>query len=259
MKHGFYMLMDRARTVSDTLAVAAVMQRTTERDVPSSLPSDVEASPTDSAVLGRKLSTLAALIRRDPAELIRTLCGRAERYVAFVADPNRIRAPEPRAGWKLRKIDDDVLVQLTAERPEFRVQTDRLARGRVNDAYGLFIDDQLAGITWMIPSEHDARYAVRNVKLRANEVELTHCLTLPEFRIRGVYTYLIRALCTIARENGVRRVYMITSRANSASQIGIQKAGFTRTGGIYRHVFDFIGPRASITFRRHRWGVLGWK
>ena len=184
--------------------------------------------------------------------------GRSERYVAFVGDPAQLPPPDCKPGWELKKVGDDVLTALASARPEFRVQGERLADGRVNDAYGLYIDQVLAGITWMISAQHDAMYAVRNVKLRANEVELTHCITLPEFRNRGVYTYMIRTLCAVAAKDGVRRVYMITNRANDASQRGILKAGLKQTGGIYRHVFAFLGPRAAITFRRHRWGFLGW-
>jgi hypothetical protein len=209
--------------------------------------------------LRRKISTVAKLIRDNPRELLTTLAGRPERYVAFVADPSQVPPPASKPGWELRKVGDDVLTDLSSSRPEFRAQAGRLAAGRVNDAYGLYIDQVLAAITWMIPAQHDAMYAVRNVKLRANEVELTHCLTLPEFRNRGAYTYLIRSLCALAVRNGVRRVYMITNRANIASQGGILKAGLKPAGGIHRHVFAFIGEGVAVTFRRHRWGFLGWR
>jgi hypothetical protein len=209
--------------------------------------------------LRRKISTVASLIRDNPREVLTTLAGRPERYVTFAADPSQVPPPASKPGWELRKVGDDVLTDLSSSRPEFRAQAMRLAEGRVNDAYGLYIDQVLAGIAWMIPARHDAMYAVRNVKLRANEVELTHCLTLPEFRNRGAYTYMIRALCALAVKNGVRRVYMITNRANIASQGGILKAGLKQTGGIHRHVFGFIGKGVAVTFRRHRWGFLGWR
>jgi RimJ/RimL family protein N-acetyltransferase len=207
----------------------------------------------------RKLSTVARLLRDDPREVLTTLAGRPERYVAYVADPARVPPPESKPGWELRKIGDEVLTELSSARPEFRAQAARLAEGRVNDAYGLYIDEVLAGITWMIPARHDAMYGVRNVKLRAGEVELTHCITLPEFRNRGVYTFMIRSLCALAVNSGFRRVYMITNRTNVASQRGILKAGLEQTGGIHRHVFDFIGAGVAFTFRRHRWRYLGWR
>ncbi|MEP7064901.1 MAG: GNAT family N-acetyltransferase [Gemmatimonadota bacterium] len=210
------------------------------------------------ALARRKATTALSLIRDDPLELLFTLLGRPERYVAYVADPAQVPPADCKPGWELRKVDDGVLTELASARAEFRVQATRLAEGRVNDAYGLYIDHVLAGITWMIPAPHDAMYTVRNVKLRRDEVELTHCITLPEFRNRGVYTYMIRTLCAMAAKAGVRRVYMITNRTNIASQRGILKAGLKQTGGIHRHVFAFLGPRVAITFRRHRWGLLGW-
>ena len=221
--------------------------------------------PTESVVaylgtrLRRKMSTVADLIREDPRELLRTIAGRSERYVAYVADPCKVPAAGSVPGWELRKVTDDVLTGLSSTSPELRAQGMRLAEGRKNDAYGLYVEDVLAGVAWMIPSQHDIKYTVRNVKLQADEVEITHCVTLPEFRGRGVYTYMIRTLCAVACQNHVRRVYMITSRDNVASQRGILKAGLRPTGGIHRHVFDYIGPNVAVTFRRHRWGPFGWR
>lgn len=216
-----------------------------------------DTTPAASRSIGR-IGRVARLLVREPGTFLRTLVGRPERYVTFVADPHQIAQPTAQPGWTVRKMSNESLYELPRDRDELRAQVERLSQGRLNDAYGLFIDDRLAVIAWMIPHEHDVMYGVRNVKLRPGEVEITHCVTLPEFRRRGGYTFLIRTLCCMARESGVQRVYMITNRQNHASQGGILKSGFAQVGGIYRHVFDFLGPTASITFRRHRWGPLGW-
>jgi len=208
--------------------------------------------------LRRKVSTLAVLIRDDPREVVRILGGRPEKYVAYVADPHQVPAPEPIPGWQLCKLTDDALMAISRTSEELSPQGERLAEGRANDAYALYIDANIAGIAWMIPHMHDVDYPVRNVKLRHGEVEITHCVTLPEFRGRGVYTYMIRALCGLACEQEVRRVFMITNCSNVASQGGIAKAGLKAVGGIHRHVFTYLGPRASVTIRRHRWGPFGW-
>jgi hypothetical protein len=207
----------------------------------------------------RNLSTVADLLRDDPRELLRTIVGRSERYVAYVADPHDVPCACSVAGWELRKIADGALIAVSEASPELHAQAERLASGRKNDAYALYIDGVVAGIAWMIPMEHDVNYRMRNVKLRRGEVEITHCITLPEFRRRGVYTHMIRSLCSLARQQHVRRVFMITNRANIASQGGIAKAGLKQIGGIHRRVFDFLSPNAAVTFRRHRWGPLGWK
>ncbi|MEP7086965.1 MAG: GNAT family N-acetyltransferase [Gemmatimonadota bacterium] len=263
LRHGVDMLKSRARKARDELALPP-----TANDVPldnrdpgsGAMPLTVAPPITYSGMaLRRKMSTAAGLIRGNPRELFRTLVGRSERYVAYVADPCKVPAAGSVQGWEVRKIGEEILIGLASSHPEFLAQRMRLNEGRLNDAFGLYVENVLAGVAWMIPSEHDAMYAVRNVKLRANEVELTHCVTLPEFRGRGVYTFMIRWLCALACQRQVRRVFMITNRTNVASQGGIQKAGLKQTGGIHRHVFDFINPRVAVTFRRHRWGPLGWR
>ncbi len=209
--------------------------------------------------LRRKMLTAADLIRQNPRELLRTIAGRPEKYVAYVTHPCKVPAADSVPGWELRKLSDNALTELAAAGGELQAQTVRLAKGRKNDAYGVYVNDTIAGIAWMVPSQHDAEYAVRNVKLRAGEVEITHCVTVSEFRGRGVYTYMIRSLCALACQHQVRRVYMITNQNNTASQRGILKAGLRPTGGIHRHVFDYIGPNVAVTFRRHRWGCFGWQ
>ncbi len=263
LRHGVDMLRSRANKARVELAQppGANDDPPFNRDSGSGDKPLTVASPISFSgfAMRRKLSTAASLIRENPRELLRTLLGRSERYVAYVADPCNVPVAGSVQGWEVRKIGEEILSELASSHPEFLAQRMRLNEGRVNDAFGLFVENVLAGVAWMIPSEHDAMYAVRNVKLRAAEVELTHCVTLPEFRGRGVYTFMIRWLCAFACQSQVRRVFMITNRTNVASQGGIQKAGLKQTGGIHRHVFDFIDPRFAVTFRRHRWGPFGWR
>jgi hypothetical protein len=202
--------------------------------------------------LRRCLTTAARLLRHDPLTLARDLLGRREHYVAYMADPAAIAPPLPVPGWVIQKLTDDELWTLPVHAPELRAQGDRLAQGRVNDAWGLRIDGVLAGICWLIPEEHDRQYRVRNVKLRRREVEITHCVTLPEFRGRGVYPYMIRSLCIEAASQGAQRVFMITDIANMASQRGMEKAGLTRHGAITRWELSSIPGDPSFTWRGHR-------
>jgi len=206
----------------------------------------------------RKAISAVRSLRENPREFLRTLIGRSERYVVFAVDPHEVTIPTAPSGWVLAKLDTTALTALPSDTPELRAQHARIHQGRINDAWGLYIGGVLAGVCWLIPSEHDRQYAVRNVKLRPDEAEITHCVTLPEFRGRGVYPYMIRVLCGIAADRGIRRLFMITNRMNVASQRGITKAGLCQIGGIYRHVFPYLSESAAITFRRHRWGALGW-
>jgi RimJ/RimL family protein N-acetyltransferase len=53
---------------------------------------------------------------------------------------------------------------------------------------------------------------------------------LPGFRGRGIYGYAISKLLQLAKDQGVRRVFMKTAADNTASQSGIEKAGLVRVG-----------------------------
>ncbi len=212
-----------------------------------------------SATIRRKLSTAARLVRTHPGEILRTLIGRPESYVTYVASPSDVPAPRPIVGWEFQHVEDEVVLALAQSVPELGYQAERLAEGHENDAYALYIDGVVAGVAWMVPMEHDVNYQVRNVKLEQGEVEITHCFTLSAFRRLGVYAFMIGALCSVARERNVKRVFMITNRANHASQHGIVKAGLKQTGGIYKRTFDYLGPTTAVTFRRHRWGRFGWR
>jgi RimJ/RimL family protein N-acetyltransferase len=197
----------------------------------------------------RRLSTAARLLRSDPKAVPRILAGSTERFVVFSAVPRTVDPPEAVAGWEIAKLSDEELRELSGDAPEIHAQRERLEAGRVNDAWGLRIDGTLAGICWMIPEVNDRRYPVRNVKLRPGEVEITHCVTLPSFRGRGVYPFMIRWLCRRAAEDGVKRIFMITSETNVASQRGIEKAGLRRDGRIWRHVFEVFPGSPAITWR----------
>jgi len=210
--------------------------------------------------LARRVVRALQLARSDPGEVARTLIGRAERYAAFAADPCEIRPVEPPVpGLVVRRLSDAEFHGLPTEGEGMAAQHRRIREGRLNDAYGAFVDGVQAGVYWLIPAAHDALYAWRTVALRPGEGEITHCVTFPGFRGRGIYDYAIRSLCEVACRDGMHRVFMITHRENAASQRGILRAGFRRVGGIYRHVFDFLGPWAVLTLRGHRWPLLAWR
>ena len=143
--------------------------------------------------------------------------------------------------------------QLSATGTGIALETHRFRQFGFNDAFAVFRDRELAHIAWLISAEHDRVLQDRNVKLRAGEAEITHCLTLPEFRGQGLYPFAIRSLCQVAKERGIQRVFMITNVHNKASQRGIEKAGFTQCGKIVRSVFSFLPEGAAVTYRGHRW------
>jgi RimJ/RimL family protein N-acetyltransferase len=206
----------------------------------------------------KKLGTAARLLRNDPVGFLTYLGGRLEQYVVYAANPATIPPPESMAGVAVEKLSDQALRSLPTGRSELRQHVERLHQLRFNAAYAVRRHQTLAHISWLVMAEHDRTLSVRNVKLRDGEAEITHCVTLPEFRGQGLYPFAIRSLCQAARQRSVRRVFMITNVNNVASQRGIEKAGFTRQGRIIRLVFPYLSENAGLTYRGHRWRLASW-
>jgi hypothetical protein len=93
---------------------------------------------------------------------------------------------------------------------------------------------------------------VRNLKLRADEAEITHCVTGLQFRSKDFYPLLVRQLSAIAFRCGITKLFMMTSSNNHASQPGIEKAGLQRRGSIRRLRLLCLSAHASLTWRGHR-------
>lgn len=203
--------------------------------------------------LRRRLASAWRLARNDPRTLLHDLSGRRERYVTYSADPRAIPAPDRLPGATLEKLADEALRELSSGGPDLAVHADRLQRHGFNDAWAVRVEGRLAHVAWLIAAEHDRRLPRRNVRLRDGEAEITHCFTLPEFRGQGVYVFAIRSLCRIAAMRDVRKVFMITSISNVASQRGIERAGFHRCGRIVRWSLPYLGSRLAVTVRTHRW------
>lgn len=100
--------------------------------------------------------------------------------------------------------------------------------------------------------EEDKRLALRLVKLRPGEAEITSAFTLPQFRARGLYPFAIRTLCALAGQRSLERVFMITHRENRASQRGILKAGLRRQGWIVRIVPPLAPSGRGVILRGFR-------
>ena len=74
-------------------------------------------------------------------------------------------------------------------------------------------------------------------------------MTLPEFRGRQIYPFVISRLFQEARARGIREIFMVTRSGNIASQQGILKAGLTRERG---RIFFLHLYRAHLIFRAFR-------
>jgi RimJ/RimL family protein N-acetyltransferase len=203
----------------------------------------------------RKLSTFVSLLKEDPQEIPRTLVGRVEHSAVFVKDLNELESPptaEP--GWEFRHLSLEEIKTLETRDDEFGKYGRRFRDREFSDAWGVFVDGTLAHINWLISEENDRSLPIRNVKLRPSESELTHGITLPQYRGRGLCPFAIASLLHIARDRGDSRVFSIAGIGNHASHRAIQKGGLRRCGDIYRWILDYLPGDPYLTFRGHRLG-----
>jgi RimJ/RimL family protein N-acetyltransferase len=155
-------------------------------------------------------------------------------------------------GWRFGPLSLDEVLALQDRGDELTAYAKRFKGRAFCDAWGIWIDDDLAHVSWMIPHEHDRLLAVRNLKLRPGEAEITHAITPVGFRGRGLFPTMIKQLMEVARERGYATVWAIAGESNNASQRAITKAGFVRHGDIYRWIFSYLPGEPYLTWRGHR-------
>jgi ribosomal protein S18 acetylase RimI-like enzyme len=203
------------------------------------------------ALFAKKLRTGWHLATRDPAGLRKLL--RFEPYVVFSARATDIpsrAAPEGITVRRLTRAEVEALLPLDEDVRDGMRRCGALADEAV---FAAFYHGAFAHLSWFITGERDReRMPPRLVRLRQYEAEITHCVTLPEFRGRQIYAYVISFLFDVARSRGIREIFMVTRHDNVASQRGILRAGLTRRRGrIYLLRILYMFP-ACRTFRLWR-------
>ena len=197
----------------------------------------------------KKLGTAYNLLRNNPSGLAHEIL-RLEQLYVYSVDPATVTGPTELTGAELIKLSDEVLNSLS-NKDEIAEQAVRFKRLGFNEAYGVYYNGELAHISWMITHERDSRGSF--LSLKSGEAEITHCVTLPQFRGLGIYPYAIRKLCQLAAAKGIKKVFMITNVSNIPSQRGILRAGLALTGKIIRTNLPSPSGRISLTYRPHRW------
>jgi ribosomal protein S18 acetylase RimI-like enzyme len=133
------------------------------------------------------------------------------------------------------------LQAISAEDPSFRSrQLERLSRFGASYAYGVFVEGQIAHVSWLLPPTAIEKDVPRVLRARVREAEITCSETLAKFRGRGIYGAAIRKLVEVARGQGVCRVFMKTAADNRASRSAIEKAGLERVGSVILIVLPVI-------------------
>nr|WP_315853138.1 GNAT family N-acetyltransferase [Bythopirellula goksoeyrii] len=198
---------------------------------------------------GRKFKRAIRLFSADRKVFLYLLFGQVSRFSIYAIDTEAVRPPEVQIGLTFQALSPDDLRSITVSDSSFRArQCSRLDRFGKSYAYGVYVDDQLAHISWLLPANAMQKDPPQVIKAQPDEAEITACETLPEFRGQGIYGMAIRNLILVARSQGVRRVLMKTKVEYKPSHRGIEKAGLERTGSAILFSFPLI--HRTIIWRR---------
>jgi RimJ/RimL family protein N-acetyltransferase len=120
----------------------------------------------------------------------------------------------------------------------------------IDECYLAFSEGAIAHLAWVYyPHELDKHPTPFRI-LRRDEAAIANCVTVREFRGKGVYPAVIRVLLENLKQQGYQYCYMYIEIHNSASVRGVSKLGFTRVGKSRRlHLFFHSDPAAGFYFR----------
>jgi RimJ/RimL family protein N-acetyltransferase len=199
----------------------------------------------------RKLRSAVRLARSDTDRFLHALTGRYSRLLVFALETACDGPAVGLPGVRLERLSPERLQALPnpPEDSTFRQrQLDRLERFGQSFAFGVYLGDRLAHISWLLPPDAVALEGIEPWRLNEHEVEITGCETLPAFRGKGLYPFAIQQLAGVAQQQGVRRIFMKTTPANIASQRGMIKAGLKPAGCLYI-VHPPLRPSTAIVIR----------
>jgi acetyltransferase (GNAT) family protein len=201
--------------------------------------------------LTAKLRTATRLVRNDPGELLRALLGRTETMVVFGGNVDVLAPLTPDERLEFRALSEQDLRTLPMPEDFRAEQLDRATRQRAS-AFGVMCDGTLAHVSWLYDRASEGASPPRYLDLAPHEGEISACVTLPNFRGRGVYGIAIRGIAEVAGANGITRIYMKTTPSNASSQRGIVKAGLAPCGHVTRVFLPLRPSGAGIMLRRFR-------
>jgi RimJ/RimL family protein N-acetyltransferase len=184
----------------------------------------------------KKIRTAVTLLRSDRGKLWQLLRGSRYRLLVYARQtdlPSEFLTAPPETHFKPLSEESIRVVPVTSENREFREkQLERFRRLPGSCAYGVYVRESLAHVSWLYPASVVALEEPQILPLTDSEAEISGCETLPEFRGKNLYSFAIQNILRIARDMGIRRIYMKTLEDNSPSQSGILKAGLSPIGSV---------------------------
>jgi hypothetical protein len=200
----------------------------------------------------KKVRSALQLVRTDRAGLWKLLSGNSYQTQVYALSTDAPMQPIPvPIGARFQPLSPYDLLALApdVDEPQFRErQLDRLQRFGTSHAYGVYIGDKLAHVSWLLPPAAVALERPRILTLNHGEAEITGCETLPEFRGRNLYAFAIQQIFQTARSAGIHKICMKTRKDDFASQSGILKAGL-QPAGIVTVVTLPVIPSKSFVLR----------
>jgi GNAT superfamily N-acetyltransferase len=90
-------------------------------------------------------------------------------------------------------------------------------------------DGEVGHISWLYYAGDPNRF----LRLGDAECEVKFCLTLPQFRGKGLYPTALREIQRYLKRQGYKRCFICVRDNNLPSIQGIEKAGFQRVGAVH--------------------------
>ena len=156
----------------------------------------------------------------------------------------------PGADFELRQLAESDYNFLEQQGGRFAEQAKLYYRDRgISTAYGLYVKEELAHVSWVYTAEEYAKESVAQIRLGPEDAEITNCYTLDKFRGRNLYACALQHIAIDLLRLGKTRIITKVERKNIASKRGIVKAGFRRDGSVVL---------LELPALKH-WPGMGWK
>jgi len=155
-----------------------------------------------------------------------------DRLETFVYIPATTQQPVT-SNCEFRPLDKQDFARMRHRSDPFGEQT-RLYHDQrgINSAFGVFIDGDLAHISWAYTAKEYGCEPYVRFRLGTGEAEIVNCYTDEAYRGKGLYPYAIRLIAEQLLSHGIKRVFMNITPDNEASRRGIIKAGLISYGKV---------------------------
>jgi ribosomal protein S18 acetylase RimI-like enzyme len=215
---------------------------------------NVASLSSNSSVVQRFQSAWSILFNDGPLRLGRELVKRIatfETYAAFRFDlANEIPPAAVEIPLSIRRATETDFAEFRSLPYPFRRHAQLHDRYGIDECHLAFSQGAIAHLAWVYYPHELSKHPTPFRILRRDEAAIANCVTIREFRGKGVYPAVIRALLEDLKQQGYRYCYMYIEVRNTASVRGVSKLGFAPVGKSWRlRLFFHTDPAAGFYFR----------